>query len=222
MSRSADARILKARGLRASRGGRTVIDGVDLDVERGEVVAVTGPNGSGKSTFLELLALLREPDGGELELAGERARFRDSKQRRRVTLAMQPAYLLRGTVLESVRFGLRAHRLPRAECTSRAKRALEEVGLDALAGRSVEGLSAGERQRVNLARAISLPVDLLLFDEPTTNLDPEGAQLVVQCLRSRQSDGSVGIVIATPGDRELLALADRTLDLASSVEAAAS
>lgn len=212
MIRDRDSLVLRARGLGASRSGRAVLADVDVDVAKGEVVVVCGPNGSGKSTLLEILALLRKPDCGEVVLAGDRALVGDSRQRRRVTLAMQPAWLLRGSVLANVVFGLRARGLPRDESMRRAERALDEVGLVGFASRSSLELSAGERQRVNLARALALPVDVLLLDEPTANLDDDGARLVASRLDARRREGSVGIVVATPGDRALLALADRVVE----------
>jgi energy-coupling factor transporter ATP-binding protein EcfA2 len=205
---------LEARGVAARRGGAWALGGVDLRASPGQVVAVTGPNGSGKSTLLEVLALLRRPDRGEVLLCGRPASADDAAARRRVTLAMQPALLFRRSVEENVLYGLRARGVERHAASRRAAEALERTGAAALAPRPADRLSAGERQRVNLARALALPVDVLLLDEPTANLDAAGARAVLDLLDDLRREARQAIVVATPEAPDLLALADTLVRLA--------
>jgi energy-coupling factor transporter ATP-binding protein EcfA2 len=208
-----DAPWIEARGIRVRRGACEVLAGVDLAARPGELVVVSGANGSGKSTLLEVIALLRAPDAGRLALFGEPARADDVQLRRRVTLAMQPALLLKRTVLQNVQFGLRARGVAREAAVARAQEALDLTGVGALAQRRIGGLSAGERQRVNLARALALPVEILLLDEPTANLDARGADLIRALLRRLAEAGRHAIVVATPDEAAIAADATRVVRL---------
>jgi len=190
-----------------------VLSGVDLEARAGEIVAVRGANGSGKSTLLEVLALLRRPSAGEVRLLGATATPDDRARRRGVTLVMQPSLLLRGGVLTNVAYGLRARGVRRAEAGRRALEALGRVGAPHLADRAASELSAGERQRVGLARALVLETPVLLLDEPTANLDDAGTDRLLALLAALPERGGTAVVVSTPGDPALLALADRVISL---------
>jgi lipoprotein-releasing system ATP-binding protein len=171
----------------------TVLKGVDLAVEPGELVAIVGPSGSGKSTLLHLLGALDRPDGGLVEIGGESlgrlsgaqlAAFRN----RTIGFVFQFHQLLPDfTALENVMLpGRIAGREPR-RVLERARDLLLEVGLEARLDHFPNQLSGGERQRVALCRALALEPPLLLADEPTGNLDPASGETVFELLLSMQA-----------------------------------
>ena len=196
------APLLRATGLRLRLGDRQLLDGVDLAAAPGEVVAVAGPSGSGKSTLLAVLAGLRAPDAGAVELPE------------------RPAVVLQGlalvsvlTVAENVEVPLQAVRPPLApaEVVRRADAALSRVGMADRADTLVEHLSGGQRQRVAVARALVVRPRVVLVDEPTSALDPVSRALVLTALRDT-ARGGAAVVVATH-DPAVLAVADRVQTL---------
>jgi len=189
--------IVSARGLvrihGAGHAARAVVDGIDLDVSAGELVAIVGPSGSGKSTLLHLLGALDRPDAGEIEIGGRPlaglsgarlAAFRNST----IGFVFQFHQLLPDfTALENVMLPGRIAGLQPAEVYGSARRLLVEVGLGERLEHFPNQLSGGERQRVALCRALVLEPPLLLADEPTGNLDPESGELVFQILLELQA-----------------------------------
>ncbi|MHC4717320.1 MAG: ATP-binding cassette domain-containing protein, partial [Planctomycetota bacterium] len=163
--------------IRVRRGRAVVLDVDRLEIPDGRVTAVVGPNGSGKTTLLEVLALLRR-HRGELRLWGQPARRGDRALQRRVVMVMHPGYLFRGSVWDNVLYGPRARGMDRRGASARADEALKMVGLPGFADRRARDLSAGERQRVNLARAIAVGADALLLDEPAANVDARSVQVI--------------------------------------------
>jgi putative ABC transport system ATP-binding protein len=204
--------------MRLTSGGRsvTVLDGVSLDVARGECVAVTGPSGSGKSTLLGLVAGLDTPssgavvvDGVDLGGLGEDAlaRFR----RDRIGFVFQSYHLIPTlTAVENVAVPLELAGVPDAR--ARAAQLLEEVGLGARGHHYPVQLSGGEQQRVALARAVSRTPGLLLADEPTGNLDSvTGAAIIDLLLALNRERGSTLLLVTH--DAALAAQADRQIAL---------
>ena len=185
---------LELRGVVVRLGGQTVLDGVSLGVEAGEVVGVVGPNGAGKTTLLRAALGLQPLAGGEALLAGEDVRRLSS-----VELARRAAYLpqerrLAWNVLALSAAGLGVLDLPPAQGEQRARAALAKVGLEAMAGRGVFDMSGGERARVLLARLLAGRAPLLLADEPTAGLDPD-AQLLALALMRAEADGGAAVVM---------------------------
>jgi putative ABC transport system ATP-binding protein len=151
-------------------GGKRLVNGVSLEVGRGQVVAIVGPSGAGKSTFLRLLNRLDEPTEGTVLLEGVDYRsLPPPALRRRMGMVMQAPYLFPGTVAENIRFGpqQRDEKLPGDEVGELLRR----VGLTGYGGRDVANLSGGEAQRVSLARTLANSPEVLLLDEPTSALD---------------------------------------------------
>lgn len=163
--------LLRVEGLRRHYGQRMVVSVDELSVEPGEVVAVLGPNGAGKTTLFRLLLLLERADSGRILLSGREVGPRDVVARRQLAGVFQRPHLFSGTVAANVAYGLRVRGWRRREREERVEEVLAEVGLSRLAAAPAHTLSGGEAQRVALARALATRPELLLLDEPTSNLD---------------------------------------------------
>ena len=194
---------VEARGLTRRHGEVVSLADVSIEVDRGEVVAVTGPSGSGKSTLLFLLAGLDEPDNGTVRIAGvewnslagdERAAFR----RRSCGFVVQGAGLLpQATAAENVAVPLLLDGVEQPERRRRVAGALERVGLAEHAGKLPDQLSGGEQQRVSIARALVCEPAVVLADEPTGSLDSATAQEVTRILVEAASAGGAAAVLVT-------------------------
>jgi len=169
--------LLKIRGLRKQYGKHVAVDGVDLDVNRGETVVIMGPSGCGKSTMIRCINRLTEPDAGEVLLDGRSILSLDDQSlrefRRSVGFVFQQFNLIeRLNVIENVMFHLVLAGVPREQAETRAKLALAKVGLSGSEHKRPASLSGGEQQRVGIARALASNPQLMLWDEPTASLDP--------------------------------------------------
>ena len=187
-----------------------------LEVRPGEVLALVGPNGAGKSTLLGLLAFLLKPGAGRLEFRG-RDPWADGHgalaARRDAVLVSHHPYLFKGTVADNVGFGLRLRKVPEPERSARVEAALALVELDGGGGRSVAGLSAGQAQRVALARALALRPRVLLFDEPTANLDAGLSLRTEALLREAGHSWGATVVFSTHNFSQASRLAGTVLYL---------
>jgi tungstate transport system ATP-binding protein len=160
---------------RYPRGGFALsID--ELTVERASVVALGGPNGSGKTTLLLLLAFISRPSAGEIRFFGSpvaTAGDRSGQGRQKAVLVPYPPYLFRGTGRHNLCLGLEIRRVPRPKWTGRLEPVIEALDLGPLLDRSCRALSAGQAQRLAIARALVLQPEVLLLDEPFASLDQE-------------------------------------------------
>ncbi len=180
-----------------------VLRGIDLDIGRGEMVALTGASGSGKSTFLNVVGALDVPTAGEVRFDGEDvfardpaglARFRNEA----VGFIFQSHHLLpEFTALENAMMPALIRRAPRAEARRAAQEMLELAGLGERMGHKPGELSGGEQQRVALARALCLAPRLLLADEPTGNLDPATAEGIHRLLTEINARLGITMVLVT-------------------------
>lgn len=193
---------------RATDGSSIVaVDGVDLTVQPGEIVAFLGPNGAGKTTTVDMLLGLVEPDEGAVEILGRSPR--DAVVAGRVSAVMQTGGLLPDfTVLETVRLFADLH--GRGE---RADSVMERAGLTGLAHRRVQACSGGEQQRLKFALALLPDPDLILLDEPTTGMDVEARRAFWDTMRADAAAGR-SIVFATHYLAEADAFAERTVLMA--------
>jgi len=200
--------ILKLRGVTKSFGDLQVLRGIDLEVDRGEVVCVLGPSGSGKSTLLRCINMLEPPDDGEIYLegtdickgsgSGEGASARDVDfVRRRVGMVFQQFNLFpHKSAIENVALAQRTV-LKRGQGEARTKAAalLNRVGLADKLKEYPERLSGGQQQRVAIARALAMDPHVMLFDEVTSALDPELIKEVLDVMRELAEEGMTMVVV---------------------------
>ncbi|MGZ6588155.1 MAG: ABC transporter ATP-binding protein [Solirubrobacteraceae bacterium] len=184
-----------------SFGGETVVDRASLELEPGELVALTGPSGAGKSTLLQLIGGLDRPDSGQIDVDGiriDRLRHPALYRRRVVGFVFQLHHLLPTlTAIENVALPTVGAHVPRSERRPRALALLDEVGLGPLADRRPSQLSGGERQRVAIARALVNRPRLLLADEPTGSLDStSAARVLATLLRARERYGMTALIVS--------------------------
>jgi putative ABC transport system ATP-binding protein len=199
------SRGVRLDGVSYRRAGRTVLDGVSLSIEPGEVVAIVGPSGSGKSSILALLAGLERPDEGTIVTAGMTGL--------RTGLVLQ-GYGLVGvlTAAENVEVPLQsdvAGRLGARVIRDRSAAVLERLGLGAVGDHLVEELSGGQQQRVAIARALVIEPELVLADEVTAELDPSWQERIVDELSAIARSG--GIVAIATHDPDIAAACDRVI-----------
>ncbi|KKC48598.1 MULTISPECIES: amino acid ABC transporter ATP-binding protein [Paenibacillus] len=195
--------MIKLKGIKLSFGRHEVLKGIDLQVEKGEVVAILGPSGSGKTTLLRCLNYLEKPGEGSIHIAGFSTDFRSISRkdihelRRKTAMVFQQYNLFRHkTALENVMEGLLvARKLPKAEARERSIRLLEKVGLGEKLDAYPSQLSGGQQQRVGIARALALEPEVILFDEPTSALDPELVGEVLAVIRRIAREGITMIVV---------------------------
>ncbi|SDE90390.1 lipoprotein-releasing system ATP-binding protein [Celeribacter baekdonensis] len=195
-----------------------VLRGIDLNIARGEVVALTAPSGAGKSTLLHIAGLLDVPDAGTVTIDGQDMtglgdRRRTAMRRAGVGFIYQFHHLLpEFTALENVVLPQLANAVPVAEAEARAMSLLDKVGISSRALHRPAALSGGEQQRVAFCRALANGPGLLLADEPTGNLDPETSDLVFDVLMGLVRDEGLSALIATH-NHELAAKMDRVVKL---------
>jgi ABC-type lipoprotein export system ATPase subunit len=218
--------LLSARGLKKNYlvGKRTleVLRGVDVEISRGDFVALRGASGAGKSTLLHLIGGLDTPNAGEIFFAGENlSQFSESRltdfRNRRVGFVFQAYHLLPElTALENVCLPGRVARRSPGEIAQRAGDLLARVGLAERLEHKPSELSGGEQQRVAIARALINEPVMLLADEPTGNLDSHTGAEIMDLLKGIRDEKRMTLVIATH-DAKVAALAPRVIELADGV-----
>ncbi len=207
------------KGYRGGDGGAIrVLEGVDLTVSPGEMVAVIGASGAGKSTFLHVLGALERPDAGTVTLAGEPTAGASDEalaelRNRAVGFVFQFHHLLKEfSALENVMMPLRIANMPLHDARARAEALLERVGLSSRRHHRPSELSGGEQQRAAVARALAAAPPLLLADEPSGNLDHQNAERLHDLFAELTGEMRVGLVVVTH-NRSLAARAARVLHL---------
>ena len=205
--------MIQLQGLTKSFGAHRVLGGVTLEIPSGQNTVIIGHSGSGKSVTLKLVVGLLEPDSGTVDVDGETVQAMDREQlvelRGRVGYVFQFAALFDSmTVAQNIRLGLVKRKFPEEEIALRIAESLEVVGLSGSEDRYPAELSGGMRKRVGIARAIALKPRYILYDEPTTGLDPVTSAVMNQLMMRTRDLGVTGLVVThdmhsafTVGDR---------------------
>jgi iron(III) transport system ATP-binding protein len=205
--------MIEIKGLRKTYGSHNAVDGIDLVVEDGEVMALLGPSGCGKTTTLQLLAGFLQPDAGTIRVNGRLLSDQHAvvpPERRNMSLIFQSyAVWPHKTVAANVAFGLEVRKVARAEQQERVRKILERVRLDQLADRYPGELSGGQQQRVALARALVVEPEILLLDEPLSNLDANLREEMRFEVRRLHDDTGITMVYVTHDQAEAMVTADR-------------
>jgi thiamine transport system ATP-binding protein len=191
--------LIRVTSLRVRRGRTDVLHGLDLELRRGEVLAVLGPNGAGKSTLLDAIGGLLKPAAGQVERHG------------RVATVMQSPGLASRTARANVQLALAWWGVPRRQRRARAVAALTAMQADHLAKRHSASMSGGERRRVHLARAVALQPDVLLLDEPFAGLDPATHAALRDDTASALRTSAGAVVLVVHDRAEAWAMADRMI-----------
>jgi len=206
-----DEPALSVAGLRRDYGERTALDGVGLELARGQTLLVLGPNGAGKTTLLRILATLLRPSGGEVRAFGCALPDEAWRLRGRIGFLGHEPLLYRDlSGRENLRFHARLHGLPRDEAEARIATLLAATGMERRAEERVAELSAGMRQRLAICRCVLHEPELLLLDEPDSNLDAEGRELAGAMIGP--AEGRTRVVVSHDPER-FEAEADQVLRL---------
>ena len=196
-------------GVRKRYGDVAAVDGVDLDVARGEFFTMLGPSGSGKTTTLRMIAGFERPDEGRIELGGTDVSRRPPFDRPVNTVFQDYALFPHMTVQQNVEYGLRVRKVAKSERRAKASEALARVRLEGYGARKPGQLSGGQRQRVALARAIVNTPRALLLDEPLGALDLKLRQELQIELKQLQQELGMTFVYVTHDQEEALTMSDR-------------
>jgi len=200
---------LQLTGLTKTYGDFHAVAGVDLDIRQGELVVLLGPSGCGKTTTLRMIAGFIAPTAGEIRLGGNDI-TRQPPWRRNTGLVFQSYALFPHlSVADNVAFGLRMRKLPQPKIATKLTEVLRLVRLEGLANRLPRELSGGQQQRVALARALVIEPDILLLDEPLSNLDAKLRHEVRVEIRELQKELGLTTVMVTHDQEEALTMADR-------------
>ena len=207
--------MIKISGLRKKFGTKQVLDGVDLEIKTGETVVVLGPSGTGKSVLLKQILGLMPSDEGSIEVDGEEivglGETALNQIRRRFGMLFQGAALFDSmTIAENVAIALREHlKLSEDEIMKRVRERLEWVGLKGVEDAKPSSLSGGMRKRAGLARAIVMDPQFILYDEPTTGLDPITADVIDELIRAMQKRLGVTSIVVTHDLNSAFKVGDR-------------
>ena len=195
--------MLEVKNVQKSFGANQVLKGVDLKVEKGDIIVILGPSGSGKTTFLRCLNFLERTDQGSMDFEDIHTELKSASKATVNKVRKKTAFVFRNyklfqnkTALENVMEGLViARKVPKKEAEEIAKKALDKVGLSDRYDYYPSQLSGGQQQRVGIARAIAVNPEVLLFDEPTSALDPELIGEVLAVMKKLAEEGATMIVV---------------------------
>lgn len=196
--------MIKITKLTKAFSGQKVLDSIDLEIKKGEVVALVGASGAGKSTFLRSMNYLEEPDSGQIEIGDFKVDFQIITKeeiltlRRKLAMVFQQFNLFeRRTALDNVKEGLKiVKKMSDIEATKIAKEELSKVGLSDRENHYPKHLSGGQKQRVAIARALAMKPDVLLLDEPTSALDPELVGEVEKSILDAAKSGQTMVLVS--------------------------
>lgn len=204
--------LLETKQLKKTYKGRTVVDGVSINIQRGEIVGLLGPNGAGKTTSFYMVVGVIKPDEGKIFFRGEDITALPMYQRARLGigyLSQEPSIFRKLTVEENVMAILETLDISQAERKRRLERLLEDLDIAYLAKNKAYTLSGGERRRLEITRALVTNPSLILLDEPFSGVDPIAVFEVQKILQKLKSQG-LSILLTDHSVRETLAITDRS------------
>ncbi len=192
--------LIEVNGLKKSFGKNQVLNGIDTQIQRGEVVVVIGPSGSGKSTFLRCLNLLEKPTGGRVVFEGKDITDKNNDiylMREKMGMVFQNFNLFPNlTVMQNITLApLKVKKQTKSEAESYGEHLLVKVGLQEKAAAYPQALSGGQKQRIAIARALAMQPDVMLFDEPTSALDPEMVGEVLGVMQELAKEGMTMVIV---------------------------
>ena len=192
--------MIHVEGLCKSFGKIDVLNGVDIDIEKGEVLVIIGPSGCGKSTFLRCLNRLEEPTAGKIFLDGTEItspKTNINQQRQKMMMVFQHFNLFpHKTILQNLTIGpIKLKKMSKAEAEEKAMKILERIGMAEKAYAYPSQLSGGQKQRVAIGRALAMDPEVILFDEPTSALDPEMVGEVLEVMKELAKSGITMICV---------------------------
>ena len=201
------------RNVRQLKGGQTVLDGVNLEIETGKITALVGPSGAGKTSLLRLLNRLDEPTGGEIFYRSRPiTEFPVQKLRRQIGFVFQTPVMFPGTIADNLRAALEFGGKIAADADELIAETLRLAEIEAtLFGRDGAQLSVGQKQRVSIARALMSAPEVLLLDEPTSALDPEIADKLMATVRHLNREKNITVVMVTHRLAEARKVCDATV-----------
>jgi tungstate transport system ATP-binding protein len=208
--------IYNLKNLEKVYDGRTVLDVKELSLEKGKVLGLLGPNGAGKTTLLEILAFLSIPSSGEVWFEREKVDFSNGnliELRRKVVLVQQQPILFTSTVSKNVEFPLRIRKTPKEQRDDIVEELLELVGMGAFRHAKAHRLSGGETQRVAMARALACSPEVILLDEPTSNVDVENQVAIEQIIAEINRVRGISVIFTTHNMLQASKLAHATVFL---------
>lgn len=203
---------IKTDNLIKAYRGRRVVDGVSLDVERGEIVGLLGPNGAGKTTTFYMIVGLVRPNGGRVYLDGREITHMPMYQRARLGigyLAQEPSVFRKLTVEQNLLLVLEMRGVGRKDRMKKTDQLLEELGLRHLRNECGFVLSGGERRRTEIARALASDPAFILLDEPFTGVDPIAIDDIQTTIAKLREEKNIGIIITDHNVRATLSITDR-------------
>ncbi len=189
-------------------GNNTVISGLNLDIRDGELFTLLGPSGCGKTTLLRMIAGFNSIEGGDFYFNERRINDIDPSRRNIGMVFQNYAIFPHMTVRQNVEFGLKNRKIPKSQVTAEAQRFLKLMQIDQYADRLPENLSGGQQQRVALARALAIRPDVLLMDEPLSNLDAKLRLEMRQAIRDIQKEVGITTVYVTHDQEEAMSISD--------------
>ena len=211
MSKFTFSKTLGVQGLRKRYGKKVVVNGVSLDVHKGEIVGLLGPNGAGKTTTFHMITGMIRPNGGQVYLEKENITSLPMYKRARLGigyLSQEPSVFRRLSVEDNLRLILQTMKLSRKEVSLRIEKYLDDLSITHIRKRKGYQLSGGERRRTEICRALLTEPDFILLDEPFSGIDPiavEEIQNIVKDLRRR----GIGVLITDHNVHETLSITDR-------------
>jgi len=208
--------LYELKHLKKKYGERTVLDIGELSLDRGKVLGILGPNGAGKTTLLEILAFLQAPTSGELQFNGKKVDLSNNgliQLRRKVVIVGQHPILFTATVSKNLEFPLGIRKLPKVNREKTIEELLDLVGMRPFQNSRAHRLSGGETQRVAIARALACSPEVILFDEPTANVDVENQIAIERIIQEINREKGISVIFTTHDMVQASRLADDTIFL---------